>query len=453
MPDVFIGVMYHWIGGFASGSFYLPFLFVRKWSWEVYWLAAGFMSWIFAPWCLAFLLTDSLIPTMMATWSLEPGAMIWAYIFGMMWGIGGLTCGLSMRYLGMSLGMAVSLGYCTVLGSLMPPIFQGTFATQILGTEAGIVNLLGLGICTLGIILAGTAGMSKEHEMSAEAKRESIKEFNFVKGIIAATVAGVFSAGMAYGMTAAEPMAEVTKYFGTDDIWSGLPKLCVILLGGFTTECICCVILALKNKTMYQFFNPTVRERDADGHESEPATVNMVWNYGFCMLAGLTWYMQFFFYSMGETKMGDFQFSSWTLHMASIIVFSSLWGIALKEWSGTSRVTKTLLALGIGTLLYSTLVVGYSNYMNADKSSLKTSIVAADATVDMKKFAAEKTNADAEKPVGFKVIARPLVSSDQITSEERKINAGIESRNAAQNRKAQWRKRLEKEFPRSKSTK
>ncbi|MDD3587060.1 MAG: L-rhamnose/proton symporter RhaT [Thermoguttaceae bacterium] len=462
MPNVFLGVFFHWLGGLASGSFYVPYRFVRKWSWEVYWLAGGFVSWIIAPWLLALLLTKSLLPTIAASWAMEPQAVIWSFLFGMMWGVGGLTFGLTMRYLGMSLGMAVALGYCTVLGSLMPPVFQGTFTTQILGTQAGLINLFGLGICALGIALAGTAGMSKEREMSEDAKRESIKEFSFTKGIIVATISGVFSAGMAYGMAAAEPLSYVSKYFGTGDIWSGLPKLCVILLGGFTTNFIWCMILLLKNGTLYQFFSRDVRERDAQGHEGTPVAVNMFWNYFFSALAGLTWYMQFFFYSMGETQMGDFKFSSWTLHMASIIIFSSLWGIALKEWAGTSRLTKTLLALGIGTLLYSTFVVGYSNYMNADKATVQTQVVTAGATIAtddyLKKDLAptakdgkpSDTGQSRKTTAGFQITARPL-DALQLTFEEQKIKSDAVSKKDQDDRQARWLKQLQEKYPVAKS--
>lgn len=377
MPPVFIGVIYHWLGGLASGSFYVPYRFVKYWSWEVYWLAGGFVSWILAPWILAFILSDHLFSTIWASFRVDPMSVLWSFLFGMMWGVGGLTFGLTMRYLGMSLGMAVALGYCTVLGTLMPPIFSGEFSTQILGTHAGWVNLFGLGICALGIALAGLAGMSKEREMSEEAKKESIKEFSFVKGIIVATISGIFSAGMAYGMAAAEPIATASSYFGTAPLWVGLPKLCVILLGGFTTNFIWCSILILKNGSFHQFFDKKMAEfgKDPDGIiATRHFPVPRIRNYFFSALAGLTWYLQFFFYSMGETKMGDFKFSSWTLHMASIIIFSSLWGIALREWKGTSRFTRILLALGIGTLLYSTLVVGFSNFMNSDAGKTQTRI-------------------------------------------------------------------------------
>lgn len=395
MPSVFVGVIYHWLGGLASGSFYVPYKAVKRWSWEVYWLAGGIVSWLLAPWILALCLTKGLFPSLAEAFSTAPQAMGLAYLFGCLWGIGGLTFGLTMRYLGMSLGMAIALGYCTVLGTVMPPIVDGSFVPSMKSDPAFVVTMLGLGVCMIGVILAAVAGTSKEREMDAEAKKAAIQEFNFVKGLLVATISGVFSACMAYGLQSAEPLAKISVAHGTDVLWSGLPKLCVVLLGGLTSNAIWCGILLAKNKTAYQFFNPEVKNPNA-GKDGEPAThrVNMLWNYFFAGLAGLTWYMQFFFYSMGETKMGEFQFSSWTLHMASIIIFSSIWGLALREWKGTSRFTKFVLGFAIFTLLYSTIVVGYGNLMKAQAADK------AEAAVE----AVEGEAADAQAPVATEAL-------------------------------------------------
>jgi L-rhamnose-H+ transport protein len=380
----FLGVFFHWLGGLASGSFYVPYRGVKKWSWEVYWLVGGFFSWIIAPWILASIKTNDLL----AVISSAPASSIaWAYFWGAMWGLGGLTFGLTMRYLGMSLGMGIALGYCAAFGTLMPPIFKGEFVSKVLETRSGNVILFGIVVCLIGIAIAGVAGMSKEREMSDEQKKAMIKEFNFKKGILVATFSGVFSASMAYGLAAAEPIAKISVEHGTSDIWQGLPKLCIVLLGGFTSNFIWCVFLNIKNKTGYQYFSPTLRrptptrgeemilENPVDAPSEEmveqiPSAkpnggdqVPMLMNYIFSAMAGVTWYFQFFFYTMGETQMGSYKFSSWTLHMASIIIFSSLWGIALKEWKGSSDKTKGILALGLATLVFSTIIVGYGNYL------------------------------------------------------------------------------------------
>jgi L-rhamnose-H+ transport protein len=390
-PNPLLGVFFHWLGGLASGSFYVPYRRVRVWAWETYWLVGGVFSWILAPWILALWMTADLVAVLREA---PTQNLFWAYAFGVLWGLGGLTFGLTMRYLGMSLGMAVALGYTAAFGTLMPPIFRGQFATEVLGTSSGLTILMGVGICLLGIVFAGMAGVSKEREMSEAQKRASIKEFNLKKGLLVATFSGVMSACFAYGLAAGDPIKEITVRHGTPALWQGLPVLVVVLLGGFTTNVIWCVMLNVRNKTGHQYFSSEIRGRvpslthekrienvtDAPAEEmaelaieddSTPSRAPMLSNYFFSALAGTTWYFQFFFYTMGETQMGRYKFSSWTLHMASIIIFSTLWGIALKEWKGAGTRTKWLVGFSLLVLVVSTFVVGYGNYLGAASVAAK----------------------------------------------------------------------------------
>jgi len=380
-----LGVFFHWLGGLASASFYVPYRGVKNWAWETYWLAGGFFSWIIAPWVLALIMTHDLIRVFHEA---PASSLLWTYAFGVLWGLGGLTFGLTMRYLGMSLGMAMVLGYTAAFGTLMPPIFRGEFSTVVLGTHSGLVILGGVAVCLLGIAFAGSAGISKEREMSTEQKRASIKEFDLKKGLLVATFSGVMSACFAYGLAAGDPVKAITIQHGTPILWQGLPVLVVVLAGGFTTNFIWCVILHIRNRTGYQYFSSEIRGKvpardeehiletatDAPAEEMAVAVAiapgravkaPMLANYFFSALAGTTWYMQFFFYTMGETQMGRYKFSSWTLHMASIIIFSTLWGIALKEWKGTGARTKLLVAFSLLILVSSTVIVGYGNYVGA----------------------------------------------------------------------------------------
>ncbi len=391
-PNPIVGVFYHWLGGLASGSFYVPFRRVRSWAWETYWLVGGFFSWIIAPWLLALAMTSDLSQVLREA---PPSSVFWSYTFGVLWGLGGLTFGLTMRYLGMSLGMAVALGYTAAFGTLMPPIFRGQFVSEVLGTRSGLTILAGVAICLLGIVFAGTAGVMKEKEMSEEQKRAAIKEFSLKKGLLVATFSGVMSACFAYGLAAGDPIKLITLRHGTPTLWQGLPVLIVVLLGGFTTNFIWCLILNIRNKSGYQYFNSEIRgagsasasgaaienPTDAPAEEmakaaalstSVPVRAPMLSNYFFSALAGTTWYFQFFFYSMGETQMGRYKFSSWTLHMASIIIFSTLWGIALKEWKGAGSRTKLMVALSLFVLITSTAVVGYGNYLATHASVRQT---------------------------------------------------------------------------------
>ena len=394
MANPAVGVVYHWLGGLASGSFYVPYRGVKRWAWETYWLAGGFFSWIIAPWILAFFITKDLFPVLHEA---PVSAIFWAFVFGLLWGVGGLTFGLTMRYLGLSLGMAVVLGLCAAFGTLMPPIFRGVFMSEVVGTSSGRIILLGIAVCLAGITAAGLAGISKERVMSPEQQKTAIKEFDLRKGIGVAILSGVMSACFAYGLAAGDPIKALTLQHGTSTLWQGLPVLVVVLIGGFTTNFIWCLILLYRNKTGHQFFTAKSDEQykndeaiietalDAPGREvvehisarhavqvveAPPAQkkqaderVPMLRNYLLCALAGTTWYFQFFFYTMGETQMGRYKFSSWTLHMASIIIFSSLWGIGFKEWKGAGRRATQLLTLALFLLVGSTVIVGYGNYL------------------------------------------------------------------------------------------
>jgi L-rhamnose-H+ transport protein len=385
-----LGVILHWIGGLAAASFYIPYRGVRRWSWETYWLVGGFFSWIVAPSLIGALL----VPDLYGHIAEAPrSSVFWAYFFGVLWGIGGLTFGLTMRYLGIALGMAVALGFCAAFGTLMPPIFAGTFGT-LLTTASGLTVLAGVAACLLGIGISGAAGMSKESELSPEQKAAAVKEFNFKKGMMVAAFAGVMSACFAYGLAAGKPIGEITlsalQSQGGSPLWQNLPVLVVVLWGGFTTNFLWCVALNFRNRSTHQYLNtsrdhiaemgaaeavmmsdaPEIaanREAAAHGASAGPARPEgpapLLRNYLLCAAAGFIWYLQFFFYSMGETKMGAFTFSSWTLHMASIIIFSTLWGLALHEWRGSSRRTMTLVGLGLFVLVASTIIVGYGNYL------------------------------------------------------------------------------------------
>ena len=385
IPNPALGVFFHWLGGLASASFYVPFRGVKRWSWETYWLVGGFFSWIIAPWLLAFFLTRDLLPVLSQTPS---RTFFWAVFFGLLWGVGGLTFGLTMRYLGLSLGMAVVLGLCAAFGTLMPPIFGGVFVTQVLGTTSGRVILAGVFVCLLGIAAAGIAGICKERRMSAEQKKAAIKEFDLKKGIGVAALSGVMSACFAYGLAAGTPIKALTLKHGTPALWQGLPVLVVVLIGGFTTNFVWCVVLNVRNKTGFQYFTRSpekyreivadpVLETAIDAPSREvvehiPSArpvgfrpVPMFTNYLFCALAGTTWYFQFFFYTMGETQMGKYGFSSWTLHMASIIIFSTLWGLGFKEWKGAGAPAMRFLSLALFLLVGSTVIVGYGNFLAA----------------------------------------------------------------------------------------
>jgi L-rhamnose-H+ transport protein len=281
--------------------------------------------------------------------------LFWTYFFGVLWGIGGLTFGLTMRYLGIALGMAMALGYCAAFGTLMPPLFRGELE-GVARTTAGATVLFGVFVCLAGIVVSGLAGRSKERELTDEQKQAVIHEFSFGKGVLVAAVSGVLSACMSYGFAAGKPIADLAVRHGAHPLWQNLPVLVVVLAGGLTTNFIWCLALNIRNATAGDY-------RGATGRGERLSSATLRKNYGLCAVAGTVWYLQFLFYGMGNTLMGKFEFSSWTLHMASIMIFGTLWGLVLHEWRGSSARTQLFNAAGLLILVSSTVIVGYGNYL------------------------------------------------------------------------------------------
>ncbi|HWY30288.1 MAG TPA: L-rhamnose/proton symporter RhaT, partial [Candidatus Acidoferrum sp.] len=242
-PNPLLGVVYHWLGGLSSGTFYVPYKGVRKWSWETFWLAGGLFSWLICPWIGALALSKDLLMVLHETSSYT----FWmTYLMGALWGLGGLTFGLTMRYLGMSLGMAVALGYCAAFGTLVPPVVQGEFAAKLLQTPGGNICFLGVIVCLVGIAIGGIAGVRKERDMGNDGKSSAIKEFSLWKGLAIATFSGVMSSCFSYGFQFGDPITKISAAHGTGPYWVGLPVILVILLGGLTTNFIWCVLLNIK---------------------------------------------------------------------------------------------------------------------------------------------------------------------------------------------------------------
>jgi L-rhamnose-H+ transport protein len=343
----FFGVFLHSVGGFSAASFYIPFRRVREWAWESYWLIQGVAAWLIMPVFAAALTAPDLWNIFLSS---PAKSMVWAYIFGVLWGIGGLTFGLSMRYLGMSLGYALTLGFCAAFGTLIPPIFKNEM-DSLVGTLSGWVILAGVGVCLTGIAVCGYAGIRKEKELTDEQKREAVKEYSLKKGLIVAFFSGVMSACFAFAISAGEGVARAAIANGTPPVFQNNPVFILIMAGGFTTNCIWCLALNMRNRSIRDYISGSSRL--------------LIPNYLLSALAGVIWYGQFFFYGMGTTKMGKYDFSSWSIHMAFIIVFSNLWGIYFKEWKHVSRRTWVVILAGLTVLILSTVIIGWGNFLAA----------------------------------------------------------------------------------------
>jgi L-rhamnose-H+ transport protein len=341
-----LGIMLYVLGGAAGASFYLSFKKVKNWAWESYWMIYCVVGLVLVPWALAFIVSPNFVSVLQST----PGmTLLRCFLFGAMWGLGGLTWGLMIRYLGVGLGLALGCGLCAATGTLIPPIFKGEFR-ELLSSNSGIAALIGVAVSLLGIVVVGAAGMSKEKELPEEQKKAAVAEFDFRKGLLVAIFSGIMSAGMAFGLgggAAIEKSALDTSPV-TPAMWKGIPVLVVVLLGGFTVNFIWCLYLNFKNRTTGDYLKAGV-----------PLAGNLV----FAGLAGAIWCSQFIFFKMADTKIGAYAFSGWTVLMSSAIFFSSLLGVGLGEWKGVSRRTKTLLVTGLVILVASLVIIGYGNYL------------------------------------------------------------------------------------------
>jgi L-rhamnose-H+ transport protein len=355
--NVILGIFYHSIGGVASGSFYMPYNKVKGWAWESYWILGGLFSWLIVPPLAAYLTIPGFMDIIAAASS---QIFFFTFLMGLLWGIGGLTYGLGVRYLGMSLGNSVVLGFCAAFGAIVPSIYYSinptagkVSFTDMMASPGGRLVIIGVIVCLIGIAISGHAGMLKEKELSDADKKKSVAEFSLVKGLIIAIISGILSSFMNFGIEAGKSMAQIAAkqpdilFEGSSKLFQNNVSYVVILWGGLTTNFIWTTILSLKNKTYGDFTNKTTPLRS---------------NYIFAAMAGTIWFLQFFFYGMGESKLGNGA-SSWILHMSTIILTANMWGIYRKEWKGTANKTKITIAVGITVIIASVFLVGLGNAM------------------------------------------------------------------------------------------
>ena len=344
-----LGILFHTTGGVAAGSFYMPYNKVKGWAWESYWIIGGLFSWLIIP--------------PIATWLTVPGfaeiiaassneILFFTFSMGVLWGVGGLSFGLGIRYLGMSLGNSVVLGFCAAFGAIVPSIYYNINPTEgkvsftdMLATTGGQLVLFGVFVCLVGIAISGKAGMMKENELSAEEKKKTVAEFNLIKGLLIAILSGILSSFFNFGIEAGKSMADAAVAAGYNPLYQNNVTFVVILWGGITTNLIWTSILSVKNKSYTDFTN-----------KSTPILKNLL----FSAFAGGIWYLQFFFYGMGESKLGNGA-SSWILHMSTIILTANMWGLYRKEWKGVAAKTKRTIAAGIVVILFSVVLVGIGN--------------------------------------------------------------------------------------------
>lgn len=331
--EILIGLLIIAVGAFCQSSCYVPINKIRQWSWESYWLVQGVFAWIVFP-LLGAMLAVPEGRCLFEVYAGDPTATLWTMFFGVLWGIGGLTFGLSMRYLGVALGQSIALGTCAGLGTILTPIFTGNTGDLTMPVIVGVVVTLA------GIGVIGVAGNMKSQSLSEEEKKKAVKDFNFTKGIIVALLAGFMSACFSIGLGFGEHLN-----FGddTDPMFKTLPATFLVTLGGFITNAVYCFFQNNKNNTCKDYKQTSLYAN----------------NIVFCALAGLLWYSQFFGLSLGKgflTESPVLLTFSWCILMALNVTFSNVWGIILKEWKGCSQKTITVLIAGILILVVSSFL-------------------------------------------------------------------------------------------------
>lgn len=335
--NTLLGLLIIGLGSFGQSSSYVPIKKIKNWSWECFWLMQGVFAWLVFPLLGALIALPEGV-SLLEVWS-AAGAGVWkAMGYGVLWGIGGLTFGLSMRYLGVALGQSLSLGTCSAFGTLIPAILGG----QDLFSGDGLILLIGVSIAIAGIAVIGYAGALKSHHMTDEEKRKAVKDFALKKGILIALLAGVMSACFNLGLEAGAPVKAYLVEAGASALLVLNPVIVLVTMGGFLTNACYCLFQNYKNDTFKDY--------------TTISGANWVNNLMFCALAGLLWYSQFFGLGIGQSffEPGSVMMAfSWSILMSLNVLFSNVWGIVLKEWKGTGPKTIMVLVTGLLILIIS----------------------------------------------------------------------------------------------------
>lgn len=328
-----VGTLICALGGLAGATFALPFRKIKTKSYESYWLIYAIVGLLAFP----LLLASVTCPKLFSIIGGAPAKTLASCIgFGALWGLGGLTWGLMIRYLGIGLGLAIGCGLCSATGTLIPPIVTGR-AADLVADKAAVITLASVIVSLLGIILVGLAGKMKENELDEEAKKKAVAEFDFKKGIVVALFSGIASAGMNFGLQSGGALQEAATQAGVDSKWIGMPVLVVVLWGGFIVNAAWCLWQNAKHRSFGDYINR--------GKES-----NYNIEFLYAALAGVIWAMQFACQKIGEPAMGEMSYISFAVVMGSCVLFSSLLGLLLGEWKGTGRKTRFVLAAGLMVL-------------------------------------------------------------------------------------------------------
>jgi L-rhamnose-H+ transport protein len=342
--SVFAGILLIGLGAFSSGSFAVPFGKIKGWQWESYWMIFSIGAYLLFPLAACLPFAPGFISIIQSTPS---SIIITVFLLGAVYGVGNLSFGLALRYLGLSLGYALSLGLMLAIGTLIPPMMDGRLDVMMQG-KGGTLLIMGVIVACFGIAVSAWSGILKDKSVSRAKKQESIGEYNLTKGIMSAVLVGFTGSAMSLGFEQGLPISEMAAKQGVDPLFTMMPVLVVLFAGTFVTTFFWCVAyLGTKNKSL----------KDYTSAESAPILVK---NYLFGFLSGLLWFSQFIVYGMGKSKMGPFTFTSWGILMALTIVFATVWGLLRKEWKGAPLKVYILMILSLIIIIASSFMIGIS---------------------------------------------------------------------------------------------
>lgn len=336
--SIITGIGWHLIGSASAASFYAPIEKVKRWSWETTWAVAGLFSWILLPIGVSLLL----LPDFHGFYaSMGASLLLKVALFGAMWGVGNVSYGLTMRHLGMSLGIGVAIGVVLVVGTLTPPIIDGQ-AAMLFETRGGLLTLTGVLVALIGVAIVSYAGHQKEVQLGG-----ADREFNVKLGLLLAVLCGIFSSGMAFAIHAAEPMRLAALRLGVNPLYALLPSYVIIMGGGALVNLSYCFIrlAALKRLSLRADL-------------AQPGGL-LVRNGLLAASGGIMWYLQFFFYAWGQANIPQqLSYVNWMLHMSMYVLCGGLVGLALGEWKGVASRPIRLLWAGILVIIAAANLVG-----------------------------------------------------------------------------------------------
>src|ERR1700761_8094406 len=338
MSGMLAGIGWHMVGAASGAAFYAPIARVKKWPWEITWAVAGLFSWIIMPWSVSYLL----LPHFGAFYqSITGHVLLVVALLGAMWGVGNVSYGLTMRYLGMSLGIGVAIGVTLVVGTLIPPLVHGQ-AGQLVHTRGGLLTLLGIAVALCGIVIVSIAGHRKEQALGAE-----VREFDVRKGLLLAVLCGIFSSGMSFAIDAARPVQTAALAQGVNPLYSALPSYVIIMGGG-----------ALVNFAYCFFRLATRKDISLRADLAIPGGV-LAQNATLAATGGIMWYLQFFFYAWGAASIpASFSYVNWMLHMSGYVLCGGIVGLALGEWKGVGAAPVRILWAGMLVIIAAANIVG-----------------------------------------------------------------------------------------------